>query len=164
MRRLGHETGMRAPSIYKHFPDKASVELALIEEGLVDVGDALHAAVRLSGPEGPVRALLTAYRAHALAHPNLYRLATGGPLARDRLTAGLEEWAGEPFFLATGEPALAQAMWSYAHGMVILELDGRYPDGSDLDATWEAGTAAFTGPRSGATGRRSSGPAAGGGR
>ena len=27
--------------------------------------------------------------------------------------------------------------------MVILEIDGRYPDGSDLDRTWKAGAAAF---------------------
>jgi hypothetical protein len=35
-------------------------------------------------------------------------------------------------------------MWSFAHGMVILELDRRYPDGSDLDRTWRAGAEAFT--------------------
>ena len=43
----------------------------------------------------------------------------------------------------TGDPALAQALWSFAHGMVILELDDRYPPGSDLDRTWRAGAAAF---------------------
>jgi hypothetical protein len=43
----------------------------------------------------------------------------------------------------TGDPALAQALWSFAHGMVTLELDGRYPPGSDLDATWRAGATAF---------------------
>ncbi len=143
MRRLGVETGMRAPSIYKHFPDKASVELALIDEGLAGVGQVLHAAVEEAGGCRPVRALLTAYRTHALAHPNLYRLATAGPLDRARLTPGLEEWAGEPFFLVTRDPAWAQALWSAAHGMVILELDGRYPAGSDLDATWEAAIGAF---------------------
>ena len=34
-------------------------------------------------------------------------------------------------------------MWSAAHGMVILELDGRYPPGSDLDRTWRETAAAF---------------------
>ncbi len=43
----------------------------------------------------------------------------------------------------TGDPNLAQALWSLAHGMVILELDDRYPEGSDLDQTWRAGAAAF---------------------
>jgi hypothetical protein len=30
--------------------------------------------------------------------------------------------------------------------MVILELDGRYPPDSDLDATWAAGVQAFAHP------------------
>lgn len=88
--------------------------------------------------------LLAAYRTESLARPNLYRLATSGQLPRDELTPGLEDWAGEPWLLVAGDPFLAQAMWSFAHGMVTLELDRRYPDGSDLDRTWRAGAEAFT--------------------
>jgi hypothetical protein len=43
----------------------------------------------------------------------------------------------------TADATVAQALWSFAHGMVILELDGRYPPGSDLDATWLAGAQVF---------------------
>jgi AcrR family transcriptional regulator len=143
MRRLGDDLGMRAPSIYKHFADKAAVESALIEEALVEVGAALHHAVDHPGRRTPVASVLAAYRVHCVAHPNLYRLATSGPLLRSALPPGLEDWAGEPFLLATGDPYRAQAMWSFAHGMVILEIDGRFPDGSDLDRTWRAGAAAF---------------------
>ena len=91
----------------------------------------------------PLLNLLLTYRAYSLGHPNLYRLATRGPLDRQRLPEGLEEWAGNPWFVVTGDPSSAQALWSLAHGMVILELDDRYPKGSDLDATWRAGAAAF---------------------
>ena len=42
-----------------------------------------------------------------------------------------------------GQERAAQALWSAAHGAVILELDGRYPPGSDLDRTWAALAAAF---------------------
>jgi hypothetical protein len=90
-----------------------------------------------------VSRLLTCYRAESLARPNLYRLVTAGPLPRADLTPGLEDWAGKPWFLATGDPVLAQAMWAFAHGMVILELDHRFLDGSDLDQTWRAGARAF---------------------
>ena len=90
-----------------------------------------------------MRPLLTTYRDVARAHPNLYRLATVGRLRRDDLVPGLEDWAGAPFFLVAGDPYLAQAMWSAAHGMVILELDGRYPPDSDLDRTWREAAAAF---------------------
>jgi len=154
MRRLGTELGIAAPSLYKHLPGKAAVEDALIADGLLESGTALHRALRRARDGAQVATLLRAYRTWAARQPNLYRLATTGTLRRERLPAGLEEWAGQPFFLATGEPALAQALWSYAHGMVILELDGRYPPGSNPATTWAAGAAAFQAARqTGSSGR-----------
>ena len=144
MRRIADVLDIRAPSIYKHLPGKHAVEVVLVEQGLFEMGDVLHRAVEEAGPGEAIESLLRSYRAEALAHPNLYRLATVGPLDRDELTPCLEEWAGEPFFLATGDAFVAQALWSFAHGMVVLELDGRFPDTSDLDRTWAAGAAAFT--------------------
>jgi AcrR family transcriptional regulator len=144
-RRLGQALGIRAPSIYKHLPGKHAVEVALIDAGLAEMGEAMHRAV--TDPQAPgtaaVARVLAAYRTEALARPNLYRLATSGQLPRAELTPGLEDWAGQPWLLAAGDPVLAQAMWSFAHGMIILEIDHRYPDGSDLDQTWRAGAEAF---------------------
>jgi AcrR family transcriptional regulator len=147
MRHLAQALGIRAPSIYKHLPGKHAVEVALIEAALAEVGEACHLAVRAAPPlpsAAAVNSLLAVYRAEALARPNLYRLATTGPLPRADLTPGLEDWSGKPWLLATGDPIVAQAMWAFAHGMVILELDRRFLDGSDLDQTWRAGARAFT--------------------
>lgn len=144
MRRLAAEVGIQAPSLYKHFSTKRAVEAALIEQGMLEFGQALHNAVAAPGQSGPIRSLLDAYRMAALASPALYRLATAGPLPREDLSPGLEEWAGQPFFLATRDPWRAQALFSFAHGMVILELDDRFPEGSDLGQTWNAGAVAFT--------------------
>ena len=139
MRRLADDLGMRAPSLYKHVQDKATLEAALIEDVLFDMGDVLHAALgRARAAQGVVASVLHAYRERSLAHPNRYRLATSGRLRRDLLPECLEEWAGQPFFFAAGDPYRSQALWSFAHGMVILEIDGRYPEGSDLDRTWKA--------------------------
>lgn len=144
MRRLADDLGMRAPSLYKHVRDKAALEAALIEDVLFDIGGVLHAALVKPGRQGVVASVLRAYRTHSLDHPNRYRLATSGRLRRDLLPERLEEWAGQPFFFAAGDPYRSQALWSFAHGMVILEIDGRYPDGSDLDRTWKAGATAFS--------------------
>lgn len=146
MRRVADELGIQAPSLYKHFDSKAELELALLSDALVEIGEASHEALRLGGDERSLELVLATYRSYSLAHPHLYRLATAGPLAREGLPPGLEEWAGNPWYVVTGDPHLAQALWSFAHGMVILELDGRYPPGSDLDATWAAGARAFEGP------------------
>ena len=146
MRRLADELGIRAPSLYKHIDGRPALELALVEIALDETGLAMHAAVE--GSDGdPVRDLLGAYRTLGLANPELYRLITAGSFPRAGLLPGLEAWAGEPFFLAVGEPYLAQALWSFAHGTLILELDHRFLDGSDLDQTWHAGTEAFDAAR-----------------
>ena len=145
MRRLGEELGIKAPSLYKHLPGRDAVIAALIDETLFDSGDLMHSAVSAPGQTagGPIAALLTAYRDFGRNHPHLYRLVTTGDLPRAALTPGLEDWAGEPFYRATTEPYRAQALWAFAHGTLILEIDGRFTPGSDLDQTWLAGARAF---------------------
>lgn len=150
MRRLADDLGMRAPSLYKHFESKQAVELLLVEAALTEAGDLMHAAVARPGRDGMVAALLHAYRHFGVSHPNLYRLTTSARLPRHELAPGLEDWGGEPFYLAAGEPHLAQALWAFAHGMVILEVDERFLPGSDLDRTWASGAAAFAARAEGA--------------
>ena len=143
MRRVGDELSIKAPSLYKHFPNKAAIELVVIEQALEELGAALRGAVAGRTRTAAVQPLLDSYRRVAREHPNLYRLSTFGQLRRNELVPGLEDWAGEPFLLVMGDPYLAQAVWSAAHGMVILELDGRYPPDSDLDRTWREAADAF---------------------
>jgi AcrR family transcriptional regulator len=161
MQSVADELGIKAPSLYKHLAGKDAIRVELLIDMLAESGTVLHRAVADAGRgrtdrkdgqdrkprqdrrRDSVAALLAAYRRQALAHPEMYRLATAGRLPRDRLPEGLEDWSGEPFFLVTGDPHRAQALWSFAHGMVILELDDRYPAGSDLDVAWSEGAAAF---------------------
>ena len=77
-----------------------------------------------------------------------YRLvrADGEPVdsARSLLAAGVEERAAATVVAAAGgDGDLARAMWAFAHGMTILELDRRFPPGADLDAAWRRGLDAF---------------------
>ncbi len=146
MRRIGHELGIKAPSLYKHLPSRDAVIAQLVDEGLFDSGDLMHAAVSAPAADavgGPVTSLLRAYRSFGRDHPHLYRLVTTGNLPRSELTPGLEDWAGEPFYRATGQPYRAQALWAFAHGTLVLEIDGRFLPGSDLDQTWQEGARAF---------------------
>ena len=141
MRRLADRLGIRAPSLYKHLPDKAALEAALMSAGFEEQAVAFAAAA--SGPD-PLGGLARAYRAFARANPHLYRLLTEGPLDRDRLAPGVEARAAAPLLDAVGGDAdRARAVWAFAHGMTILELTGRFPPGADLDAAWERGIAAF---------------------
>jgi AcrR family transcriptional regulator len=141
MRRIADRLGIRAPSLYKHVPDKAALEAALIAAGFEELAERFGAA----GTPRDLRAVARAYREWALEHPHLYRLMTRGRLPRERLPAGVEAAAAAPVIAATGgDPDAARAAFAFAHGMVILELDDRFPEGADLDAAWERGIAGLS--------------------
>src|SRR3954469_7768311 len=74
MRRLAERLGIRAPSIYKHLPDKDALEAAIISVGFEQAAGALESA--LAGAADPLGAIAHAYREFARAHPHLYRLMT----------------------------------------------------------------------------------------
>jgi AcrR family transcriptional regulator len=135
--RLAQALGIKPPSLYKHFPSRRALEAALIAEGLE-----AH-ALAMEATAGTLEAFGRAYRAFARENPQLYRLMTERPLPRDELPEGLEARAAAPLVAATGDADVARAAWAFAHGMVQLELAGRFPPGADLDAAWRAGIEAF---------------------
>jgi len=148
MRRLASEIGIQAPSLYKHVKDKSALEVLLIEIGFTEMAEACE-AIRPEDEVDPLFQLAKVYRTYALAHPHLYRLLTAGPLPREQLRPGVEARAALPVVEIAGDPDLARALWAFAHGMVILELDGRFPAGADLDAAWRTGISAFIAGRNG---------------
>jgi AcrR family transcriptional regulator len=141
MRRVAERLGIRAPSIYKHLPDKAALEAALVSATFVEVAEVFDGALASDDPLG---AFARAYRRYAREHPHLYRLMTEHALQRDRLEPGAEERASAAILRACGgDPDTARAVWAFVHGMTILELNGRFPPDADLDAAWERGLDAF---------------------
>lgn len=141
MRHVADRLGIRAPSLYKHFPDKQALENILVSDGFVELAEVFESA---RAADDQVGALGAAYRGFALEHPHLYRLMTERPLHREGLVPGVEDRAAAPIVEAMrGDVDLARAAWAFAHGMIILELNGRFPPGADLDAAWAQGLDAF---------------------
>ena len=146
MRRVAERLGIRAPSLYKHFPDKKALEAAIISTGFELLAEAFEVAVE--GADDRLDTVAGAYRRFAAKHPHLYRLMTAHELNRELLAPGVEERAARPVVEAVGgDRDLARAAWAFAHGMTILELNGRFPPGADLDAAWERGLDAFRSQR-----------------
>jgi AcrR family transcriptional regulator len=141
MRAVAGRVGVKAPSLYKHFPDKDELETALIAEGFRQTATVFSAATADS--TDPLSSLAEAYRRWATEHPHLYRLMTHKPLRRELLPEGLEASAALPLVEAVGgDPDLARAVWAMAHGLTSLELAGRFPPDADVAAAWRAGIAA----------------------
>jgi AcrR family transcriptional regulator len=142
MRALADRVGIRAPSIYKHFENKEAVEAAVISAVFEEV--AIDNEAVIEGSDRPLFALADAYREYARRHPHLYRLVTERPLNRAALAEGVEQRAVLTMVRAAGDDRdLARAFWAFAHGMTILELNGRFPADADLDAAWRSGVEAL---------------------
>lgn len=140
IRRLGAAVGIRGPSVYKHFPDKAAVEDELVLVCLAEQADALQ------GRPATFAAIAGAYRSWALGHPHVHRLINDRPLNRSRLPDGLEDRAAAPLVEACdGDLALARAAWATIKGLVDLELADRFPPGADLEAVYAAASRAYAG-------------------
>ena len=128
--RIAKALGIKPPSLYKHFKGKREIEAVLIAEGLHAQAEALESA------QDDLARLAAAYRAWALANPQLYRLMTERPLPRDLLPKGLEARAAAPLLKVATDPDLARALSGFMHGMVTLELAGRFPPWAKVDRTW----------------------------
>lgn len=137
LRTLAARMGIRAPSLYNHFPDKASLEAALIASGLVELALVLETASREQAD--PRASVARAYRSYALRHPHLYRLITGGPLPPE-LPGTMAVRVQAPFLAASGgDPARATALRAFAHGMVELELNGITGSADEPERAWRVG-------------------------
>ncbi|BAU95672.1 transcriptional regulator [Corynebacterium suranareeae] len=141
-RMLANELNIKAPSLYKHVKTREDIAAHIATKAFIQLGQGLHEHC------DSVEDLLSKYRLMARENPNIYRLLTSSEFPRDRLPEGLETWAGTPFYLVTGEdPIKAQALWAFAHGMAILEIDARFAganNGSPADGVWEVGAQAFS--------------------
>lgn len=144
MQAIADQLGIKSPSLYKHVANKQAVETALIAGGFAEQAERFVAAV--DGQPDAVHAIASAYRQWARSNPNLYALMTTNPIKRDELPDGVEAAAAQPLVDAVhGDEPRARALWAFAHGMVSLELAGRFPPDADLDAAWAAGLRGLVG-------------------
>jgi AcrR family transcriptional regulator len=142
MRALADHLGIKAPSLYKHFPDKSAVEVELIAQMLASPRR------RWRRPRPTPRARSRPWPRRIARTPSNTPTSTAwppsAPCPATSLPPGLEDRAAAPLVRACGgDMDLARATWAFAHGMVILEIHGRFPDDADLAGAWKRGTRAL---------------------
>jgi len=124
MRTLALRLGVRASSLYRHFPDRGAIETALAQRAAEQMLLAMESAAAETDGE---RALFNAarkYLDYAAANPALYNLLMA---TNDSVSRPVWELLLRLVSHATNSPvdeAGATAFWSFLHGFVALEQKG----------------------------------------
>lgn len=142
---LATELGIKAPSLYRYFPAKAELIRALNTQ----TAEWLTAAMQQAGnetsapPSVKIGSMAAAYRAFAHAHPAAYLLAFGSLAPEQRVDPAYAEalvlpLQGAVAVLSGAEQSLPalRGLWALLHGFVVLELNGQFQRGGDLDVTF----------------------------
>lgn len=142
MRIVAGRLGVRAPSLYKHLPDKQAMQNAMIAIGLRHQGEACERGMREA--DDPLWGVVSAFRAWAIEHPHLYRLMMEAPLDPGPLVRSAELVAGRAIReVMQGDAVGALTVWSFGHGLITLELQDRLPPGADVEELWRRGIEAL---------------------
>lgn len=151
LREVARAAGVSPTAVYRHFPDKRALMVAIAEAGVKRLAraqeDAANAATDL---RCAFQATGRAYVLFALDNPELFRLIftypdiEGHDATKDAASFLLHDHA---LALAGGNVergrGIALHAWSVVHGLAMLMLDGRLPRDPDLiDTTLTSGAMA----------------------
>ena len=146
LRAVGARLGVSRTALYRHFADKSALLNAVSEEGFRGLGDALERAwTDASGGVPGFEEMGRAYMRFALDNPAHYRVMFGVWNSREHHDSALRAAGTRAFQLLVDalatlqrdgvarrdEPpvAVARYVWAVVHGIAMLGIDGRLPDG-----------------------------------
>jgi len=135
LRAVARKVGISAPSIYAHFPDRAAIVNAIVDDAFADFNAAIGAAIAgAATPPARLRAGCAAYLRFAAERPNRYRvLFERRDLVTDRgtvpeirrqafgaLVDGLQECIDAGYSASRDPFGDATAIWVALHGFATL--------------------------------------------
>ncbi len=162
VRAVARRAGVSPAAPYRHFPDREALDSAIAVEGFEDLRGALAQALESAPADAdPVDVLAdlgTAYVGFALRRPALFRLMFGNGCdgqgsERVQAAQAVNTVLGDMtarLFPVRSSPEFVTALWSLAHGLAFLHLDGKYrPEPADeVAARVRASVAALFAPDS----------------
>lgn len=161
-RRLAAEIGASTMAVYTHFGGMRQLVEAVAREGFARFGRLMASVPQTADPVADLLRLGVAYRDHAVANPQLYRVMFGvtapgghrlwGMDTNELMSSGQFAEGRDAFgvlvrgvarVIEAGEgPAedpvgAASQIWSMAHGYVLLEIAGYFgPPGRGVESVF----------------------------
>jgi AcrR family transcriptional regulator len=145
IRELAKRLGYSAGAIYDYFASREEILARLYFQGTNGLDTEVRTVLGVLAPDATAMEQLIAtghaYRNHALAHPELYRLIFGGikqlpirehheeNVAFDQLIRIAVKGVAEGEFADQPVPLICAAAWAAVHGFVSLEITGHVTGG-----------------------------------
>jgi len=146
MQAVADAVGIRAPSLYKRFADRAALLHAVEYESFVSLRHTLERAAKAGNPARDIVEMSRAYRRFAKNHPRLYEMLFSRTAERDTLADRARADASIPLLervvkLVGEERALpsARVLTAFVHGFVSMENAGAFRLGDGLDDAFALG-------------------------
>ncbi len=140
---LAQSLGIRPPSLYRYFPNKAALILALNLDTLAQLTAVnLPTPQAQSDPRAALLAIARNYRTYAHAHPKRYLLAFSAVYTEDStqqvllaMALPLQQWVEQT--ASSDSLTHLRGLWALIHGYVVLEISRMFQRGGDLDAAFD---------------------------
>ncbi len=146
MQAVAARVGVRAPSLYKRFENRSSLIAAIATATLDELRERLDPVALDTDAEAGLRALALAYRAFARDNPRAFELLYVTLPLDSRPSVEDIARAAAPMMalverLVGPERALeaARLVTAFANGFIIMELNGAFRLGGDVDESYRYG-------------------------
>ncbi|RYE60473.1 MAG: TetR/AcrR family transcriptional regulator [Hyphomicrobiales bacterium] len=138
--------GVKAPSLYKHFTDRAALLKAVEISILKDLEATLRAETKGRTPRVRLRSMADSYRRFAKTQPQRYALLYGHDALADPIIVEACRVAAQPLLeelraagiAETRMLPLARTITAFLHGFVSMEIAHAFRLGGDLEADFAA--------------------------
>jgi AcrR family transcriptional regulator len=139
--------GVKAPSLYKHFADRAALLRAVEIDILHELEAALRAGTAGTTPAQRLRSMAATYRRFALEQPLRYGMMYSRHAFDDPEIAAASYFSARPLFEeleAAGLPQpeilpLSRTLTAFLHGFVSMEIIKAFRLGGSIDEAFEDG-------------------------
>ncbi len=138
--------GIKPPSLYKHFADRAAI-LKVVEIGILHELEAyLRREMRGPTPKARLIAMAAAYRRFGHAAPNRYRAIYSGNAFNDPEIRAACLFSALPLFEELKAAGIAEArilplsrtLVAFLHGFVLMEIGNAFNLGGSIEEAFES--------------------------
>lgn len=143
---VAQSAGVKAPSLYKHFADRAAI-LKVVEIAILRELEAyLRREMQGATPKARLLAMAAAYRRFGLTTPNRYKAIYSGNAFTDPDIRAACLFSAQPLFEELQAAGIAEArilplsrtLVAFLHGFLLMEIGNAFNLGGDIEEAFSS--------------------------